>query len=261
MISRLRILAIAYLTPLSLLVANEDTLINIVLDNGPNPTAEQLLRHPKITLAEGQAADGSNALRVTYIGSEMGSERVVTHVFFPRKTDYAALDFDVKFEDGWQFVRGGKLHGVGPDNVVSGGMPRRPESWSSRIMWSKDGYARTYLYDQGEGHKYGVGKRTTKPVFKIGEWQHVKIVTRLNDVGQANGFTQLFVDGELVADSQDMEFRGQGGDETLISKFLFSTFHGGNNPSWAPKDADGNFIDVTALFDNIVVTGAPETAE
>ncbi|WP_269537829.1 polysaccharide lyase [Cerasicoccus fimbriatus] len=235
------------------------TLLDIDFNNPEQAAAKRILKQPNIALAEGDGHDGSNAIRVTYTGNEVGSERVVTHIPFSRKTDYAALDFDVKFEDGWQFVRGGKLHGVGPDMPVTGGRERRPNGWSSRIMWAKDGFARTYLYNQDKQQKYGTGMRTSESVFKIGEWQHVKIVTQLNDAGLANGYTQLFIDGRLVADSQNMEFRGQDGDETLISKFLFSTFHGGSDPSWAPTDADGNFVNTTALFDNFKVTTGEKT--
>ena len=34
---------------------------------------------------------------------------------------------------------------------------------------------------------------------------------------------------------------------------MFSTFHGGHSPSWAPKDGNGDYITVRAWFDNIAV--------
>lgn len=38
-----------------------------------------------------------------------------------------------------------------------------------------------------------------------------------------------------------------------VTHLLFSTFYGGSDPSWAPKDKDGKYMDVHAYFDNLVV--------
>ena len=48
-------------------------------------------------------------------------------------------------------------------------------------------------------------------------------------------------------------FRNAGGDNTKIRTLLFSTFHGGNKPKWAPKNPDGTYATVYADFDNIAV--------
>jgi hypothetical protein len=53
--------------------------------------------------------------------------------------------------------------------------------------------------------------------------------------------------------SFNIQFRGVAGDSTLISKLLFSTFHGGNTENYAPKDEEGNFTTVYAYFDNFAV--------
>ncbi len=47
--------------------------------------------------------------------------------------------------------------------------------------------------------------------------------------------------------------RGTDSDASLINKFLFSSFHGGHEPEWTPRDADGNYKTVYATFDNIAV--------
>ena len=47
--------------------------------------------------------------------------------------------------------------------------------------------------------------------------------------------------------------RAAGGDETLVRQLLFSTFHGGNGPSWAPRVADGGFATVHAELDDVVI--------
>jgi hypothetical protein len=69
----------------------------------------------------------------------------------------------------------------------------------------------------------------------------------------ANGFSRLYVDGDLVDSHAGLRFRGEDSDASLINKFMFSSFHGGHMPDWAPRDADGNYTTVYAVFDNISV--------
>jgi hypothetical protein len=63
----------------------------------------------------------------------------------------------------------------------------------------------------------------------------------------------LYVDGDLVDSHAGLRFRGEDSDASLINKFMFSSFHGGHMPDWAPRDADGNYTTVYAVFDNISV--------
>lgn len=53
--------------------------------------------------------------------------------------------------------------------------------------------------------------------------------------------------------SQGIKFRETGGDNTLIKRLLFSTFHGGNTPKFAPVDEAGRYTVEHAWFDNISV--------
>lgn len=64
---------------------------------------------------------------------------------------------------------------------------------------------------------------------------------------------RLYADGKLTESHEALRLRGQEGADTLISKFLFSTFHGGNDPSWAPLTPTGDFATVHAWFDNFAV--------
>ncbi len=63
----------------------------------------------------------------------------------------------------------------------------------------------------------------------------------------------MYVDGELIERHEGLRFRGSGVEESLINKFMFSTFHGGHEPNWAPRNADGSYKTVYATFDNIAV--------
>lgn len=228
-------------------------------DLEPGEFGLQILGSAQVELVEGGGPDGSDAIRVSYEGFEAGSRRVGGKYPLRKRVKEATLSFDVYFEDGFQWTLGGKLHGVGPERPVSGGRPRRAERWSSRIMFKEDGRVATYLYDQNQSKRWGVGKKTVEPVFKIGEWQRVSVQTRLNDPGEKNGFVRVLIDGKEVVSSENISFRGIDTQDTMIQQFLFSTFHGGSDAAWTPVDASGNPTVVHARFDNFrVIEGGSE---
>lgn len=215
---------------------------------------DRLQRDKLVDVVDDEGVDGSKALRVTYRGNKDGSKRIVDTYKLAKPMDEATLVFDVKFDKDFQFVKGGKLHGLGPDNRVTGGNAMKPDGWSARAMWHSDGL-KTYVYCQDKDNKYGQGPdRRLKFKFKKERYYSVSIHVKLNDpVEKANGFVRIYVNGKGIAEDREIQFRAEDGDHTRITHLLFSTFHGGENPSWAPKDKDGNFIDVHAYFDNFAV--------
>lgn len=215
--------------------------------------AKRLLEHPRIQLAETGGVDGTPAIRAAYVGYEQGSERVVVHYSLPRKVSKATLTFDVLFEEDFQWVRGGKLHGLGPEKPVTGGRTRRPDGWSARSMFNAEGRISSYLYDQDKQKKWGYGSKSKNPVFTINQWHRVEIQVILNDPGEKNGQAIVRIDGKEVLQTRQVEYRGNVGEPALIERFLFSTFHGGNTPDWAPKNEQGEPITVHARFDNFEV--------
>lgn len=231
------------------------TLLHESFDGPTSALASKLLRHELITLADNAGPDGSDAIRVRYVGFERGSKRVVVRYPLATIVTHATLSYDVCFENDFQWVRGGKLHGLGPAVPVTGGKPRHPEKWSARVTFKKDGHCATYLYDQHPDKTYGIGETSAVPVFRKGKWHRVTIEVKLNDPGVANGYARVFVDDRVMVFSRNVKFRGDGGLNTAIQQFLFSTFHGGSSPGHAPVDAAGNPTVVHALFDNFRVTG------
>lgn len=216
--------------------------------------AQILLSHKHITLAKGAGPDGSDAIKVAYVGYPKGSERVVKKHQLGSIMKAATLSFDVRFDQNFKWTLGGKLHGLGSKNAITGGKKRQPNGWSARIMFKKEGRCATYLYDQDMTKKWGTGQTTDNPVFKAGQWHHVTLQVQLNEPGIPNGFTRILIDNKEVMITQNITFRKTGGSDTGIQEFLFSTFHGGNNPKYTPVDKNGNPTTVYAYFDNFSVT-------
>jgi hypothetical protein len=215
----------------------------------PTPT----FGHRHLELIAGDGTDGSTGLRATYIGNEVGSARIVQqHALSEKGTEYT-LSYDVKFDEDFQFVRGGKLHGLGPSRPITGGNPIRPDGWSARVTFGPEGSIRTYLYHQDQEGKYGSTKSAPDFRFVKGRYHAVSLHVKLNDPQEANGFAHIYVDGKLQVAHDNIRFRGEDGDHTLIDRALFSTFHGGSNPDWAPKTEDGEYATVHATFDNFAV--------
>ena len=223
-------------------------------DRQEEELAKKLLSNRYITLAPDAGPDGSNAIRVTYEGDDRGSKRVVVSPPLPRRVNEATLCYRVRFASDFQFVLGGKLHGLGPQRPITGGDDMKPDGWSARVMWKDNGSLRTYIYHQDKPAKWGQGEIADGFYFQPGRWYSVSIQVRVNSQPDvADGFTHVYVDGQLVVAHDNLRLRGVSGDRALIGKFLFNTFHGGNKPKWAPTLPDGSYPTVTADFDDIAV--------
>jgi len=99
----------------------------------------------------------------------------------------------------------------------------------------------THFYWDYGGQKY----------FQPGVWHEVKTRIKMNTVGQQDGIKQSWFDGELAVDRHDMEWRVPAYPNVGINKFVFSTFHGGDNANYAPDH------DQYIFYDNFVVSTTP----
>ncbi|MEO0510462.1 MAG: polysaccharide lyase [Verrucomicrobiota bacterium] len=256
--NRLMRVALFGVLPLVSILCGEDTGMRELLradfdGNHFNRFEERAMKERNVTLVEGSGTDGSAAILVAYVGSELGSERVTFKYPLSKAVSQATLSFDVRFEEDFQWRRGGKLHGLGPLKPVTGGQERRPDGWSARMMFEDDGKVSTYLYEQKHRWRWGARKQTVNPVFDAGKWHHVVLQVSLNDPDQSNGMVSIRIDEHEVARVSKVRFRGKGGSETLIQQLLFSTFHGGHSEKWAPVDDSGQLTTVYAWFDNFSV--------
>ncbi|MBO9623642.1 MAG: hypothetical protein J7500_13120 [Sphingomonas sp.] len=222
---------------------------------GGGAVAKRLLRDARLTIEHGQGVGGGSALRTRYVGSSRGSDVIAAEIPLGESgTDYT-LNYDVKFAPDFQFVLGGKMHGLGPAQSVTGGQASTPEGWSVRVMWREEGRPVTYTYHQDRAGEWGDDGKPARPfAFSLGRYHAVSLHVRLNDpVERANGLARLYVDGALVSSQEGLRLRASAGPAGLVRQFMFSTFHGGHDPSWAPRDAKGAYKDVFAWFDNVAV--------
>lgn len=261
--STLRCRVLVCLLPAVALAACTDALFGI--DSGRPVLVEtfedigssfsnRLVRHRAITVVDGEGVDGSHAVRVTYHGSSRGSERVVATHSLQIRSKEATLIYDVKFCEGFKFVKGGKLHGLGPANTVTGGLEGGPEQWSARVIFRRDGGVGTYVYHQGRPDKYGTESAAPAFQFRPNQYYSISLYVHVNEPATAkNGYADIYVNGEKVASQNDIQFRLTDNGAALISKLLFNTFHGGHTQDFAPRKSDGSYTTECAYFDNFAV--------
>lgn len=237
-------------------IPSHDNAIERFDSNTLSPVGQAIVDHPLTHLAPSEGIGESQALKVEYQGFERGSRRVVATPRIPR-ADVYELSFWVQFCEGFDFARGGKLHGLGPARPVTGGDSITPEGWSARLMFRGDGGLQTYVYHQDMAGKFGDTEVAAAFAFEPGRYHHIAMHVRMNTPASArNGSIDVWVDDKLVIQHDALRFRDRVTPESNIQRLLFSTFHGGSSPEWAPRNDDGSYKTDCAFFDDITVTSS-----
>lgn len=153
------------------------------------------------------------------------------------------LRYCLRFADGFDFARGGKLPGLYGGTVTGGQrIPDGANGFSTRFMWRAEGRGEVYAYLPGsEEHGTSLGRGAW--TFATGRWQCVEQRVHLNTPGTADGEVHVWLDGQPVLSQTGLEFRTT--DALAIDGVWFSTFFGGGDASWStPRDQEVWFRDL-----------------
>lgn len=187
---------------------------------------------------------GNNVLRVDYPAQSVGPAQggAVFIVSIPPAPEYY-LSYRVRLEAGFDFARGGKLPGLssGGGKYSGGRVPVEGDGWSARLLFKPAGHAGVYLYHAGMKGPWGDTLPLSAP-WQPGQWHSIVEHVRVNHGEQHDGILEVWMDGVSTLARHDLELRR--GDKGLIDSLCFSTFHGGNDPSFAPsRDSHASFDD------------------
>ena len=200
------------------------------------------------------AAERGMALRVLYPRGSVGPSQGGAQFFVGVAGEHDELycSYRVRFAPGFDFVRGGKLPGLVGGSHPTGGKPA-DDGFSARLMWRPDGAVVQYVYHPRQTSTYGVDLPYlldgAPARFSPGVWHRVEHRVVMNTPGQANGFLQAWIDGVLALDQRDRVWRLDAA--VHVDALYFSTFFGGNDPSW------GATRDEAIDFDDFVVSPRP----
>lgn len=190
---------------------------------------------------------GGNCLRVEHVPSSVGTARIGAMIDLPPANSYT-LHYDVFFEPGFEFVKGGKLPGFAPLYQVTGCDTSIDEGWSVRLMWGPNGIVKPYVYHQDSQSRCGEGPVSQDFNFQIGRWHAVSLhVTVNSEYDSHDGLVRLFVDGREIVYYDQLRLRGVIGESSEIKRLFFANFFGGSDSSWSPSKT------VYMRFDNFSV--------
>jgi hypothetical protein len=191
----------------------------------------------------------SKVLRIAYPAGAVGPREGGGQFLVPLpKSEELWLSYRVKFGEGFDFKRGGKLPGLtsGGSRYTGGRIPKDGDGWSARYMWRKGGQAVVYLYYVDMPGTYGEDLLLNGATFLPGTWHQLTQHIRVNAPHQSNGVLDVWFDGKKVLSRSDIRFRI--GEKGLTDSLYFSTFHGGNTKEWAPG------VDSFAFFDDFTIS-------
>jgi len=168
------------------------------------------------------------------------------------------ISFEVFFEEGWHFSKGGKMGGLFVGHGHASGYRHSDTGSSHRIMWKKDGAAIAYVYPpdnlaqedpklkpEGCGIGYFVDLFPAGTL-KVGAWNTVTLGVKMNSFahGRPNpdGVASLEVNG---TQAKLRNVRWSRSPDLEISSFDFNTFFGGPDP--AVKDCVAYFRNFRVL--------------
>ena len=203
---------------------------------------------PGLTVIEDQERKSEGlVLRQSYVPSPTGTPFIGRRFNLRESVQEATLTFDMKIDPGFEFVKGGKLHGLGGGSATTGCKSIDPNGWSVRLMWRQEGKPVLYIYDQDRKNRCGDDIEAPFDfTFKKGLWYTVSLSVILNSaVGSSDGAASLYIDGEKIIEINSLKLTGNMNSK--IDYFMYNSFYGGNDQSWSPTKE--TFI----YFDNFQV--------
>ena len=217
------------------------------------PAWSQGVDEGRVSLVEQES--GSTVLAVEYPAGKYGTRETGAQwkLNFDESYTSVELSYDVQFEEGFDFVKGGKLPGLfGGEGNTGGGIPTGMDGFSARMMWRGNGRVVQYVYYPDQPEHFGHDMPWTDPatgedlIFTPGTWHNVVHQLKLNAPGERNGVLRTYFDGQLALEVQGLRFRDT--TDFAIDGMYFSTFFGGGSDSWSTT------TDETIYFDNFRIS-------
>jgi len=185
--------------------------------------------------------DGHRWLRAIYPAGAVGPDQGGGGWRMPlgRRAE-AELRYTVRFDEGFDFNKGGKMPGLcgGPKTITGGDAVNGKDGFSVRLMWRKEGRGQAYVYHMDQPSKYGDEFDFPEDFrFPAGVPVTIRMLVRINTPSKKDGTIRIWTTlpggaEQLQLEKTGLRFRQVG--EYGIDSLLFNTFHGGGDKSWGP---------------------------
>ena len=220
------------------------------------PSWDNGVEDGRVSIIEGPDACDGRSLRVVYPQGGVGPSEGGAQWKLALDTTYDQLflSYWLRFDEGFDFVKGGKLPGLMGGTANTGGdKPDGTDGFTARMMWRADGKVVQYVYHPDQPNSYGEDfewNEGGQRYFVPGQWHNVEHRVVMNTPGQYDGIVEGWFDGELALHIDGLRFRTA--DAFSIDGLYFSTFFGGSGSDWAPTkdetiDFDGFVISTSAI--------------
>lgn len=203
------------------------------------------IRYPRGSYDPGTAAKGLAPMGGMQFTSRFSNMKVTP-------SDSILLSYAVRFEEGFDFVKGGKLPGLYGGTPISGNrIPSGRDGYQARVVWQSNGKGALYGFlptnsTKYKGITYGTVFGAGAWQFKPGKWTEISHHIKLNRPGESDGRMTVWINGSPVVDECGLRFRDI--PSLKIDGIFFSTFFGGNEPGWASrKDTYADFANFKLL--------------
>ncbi len=170
----------------------------------------------------------------------LGGAGFYSRMGLPARLERVCLHYEVRFEEDFDFVRGGKLPGLfggPPDRTPSGGADPEPgDGFTLRLMWREEGAGELYGYFHNmdeTSERGGMSLGRGRWHFQPGVWHRVEVEVVLNAPGRKDGIARIWIDGRPRLAAHGLELRRS--NATFVSGLMFSTFFGGQSMAFAPR--------------------------
>lgn len=232
----------------------------------PGGGAWKLKNNPSWKLSKVDTVEGEDVLSVFHEKNSGTSKDPgvggITICAEPRgfpSTTGVVVAWDVFFQPGWDFVRGGKFGGMGVGPGVASGYRHSEDGASNRVMWQVDGGCIIYIYppegskqvvpelraQSNKDHGAGFFGKDFAKALKVGAWNRIELGTKLNTFAgsrpNADGMATMTVNGVSRTLKKVVWSKFP---HLTIQSFDLGVFFGG--PSPASKDC-------RALYKNFAV--------
>lgn len=198
--------------------------------------------HPHFIAQE----NGNNYLKVLLPGNHYGPITGAQWEIPLAPQDEYFFSYRIKFDEDFDFIKGGKLPGLAGGTVKAGCIPSGYDGWSARMMYWENGKLSFYLYFPDQSTRWGERlylKNQENDTLQInkGRWHRITQRVKLNTSGKSNGILQAWFDGKETFYSDTILFRKN--DEIKTDRISYSVFMGGDDLSWAPSNDQYIYFD------------------